>query len=227
MAEIITDLEVLRQKSQDLKSTEIRSVSKSLVQAFPENALGLAAPQIGVKKRAFIAKLSRDRFYLFVNPEVVWNSSDSSPSVESCLSLPGVTKCVSRYNQVQVRCLKIVDLNTKEELVDLRVKDLDAYVIQHEIDHLNGVLIIDLPEVPTREEKVAQRFQRRQEKIAASRQKQNHSAPIKISSKKLEKARRQEKSRRRREKISVEIQERYRAELEGLIQRPQDEVKTP
>ncbi len=73
-----------------------------------------------------------------INPEITWRSEETSVMEEGCLSLPKINVDVTRSAEVLVRYL---DGNSVEQ--DRRLHDLDARVVQHEIDHLNGVLIVD------------------------------------------------------------------------------------
>ena len=104
--------------------------------------VGLAAPQVGVSKRVVVIDISHEdekREPLFlVNPEIIWKSEDKVCGEEGCLSVPEQRAEVERYASIKVRYL---DYNGQEheELID----DFLAIVIQHELDHLDGILYID------------------------------------------------------------------------------------
>lgn len=98
---------------------------------------GLAAPQVGVLKRLITIDVEDD-FYALINPEIIHKSDESSVWVEGCLSIPGVEAEFARPARVTVRAL---DPDGKEILLERG--ELVARVLQHEIDHLNGVLFID------------------------------------------------------------------------------------
>ena len=102
------------------------------------DGVGLAAPQVGVCARFFVLGLPRDRDRVFINPEIVATARRRVRSEESCLSLPGVTVEVPRYAWVDVRAW-----DETGESFELRARGLLARAIQHELDHLNGVLCID------------------------------------------------------------------------------------
>ncbi len=106
------------------------------------NGIGLAAIQIGVAKRVIVMDLSREDEdpapQYFVNPEITWVSDETKPYDEGCLSIPDIYETVVRPAKVSVRYLDF-DGNQKE----LEAEDLLAVCIQHEIDHLNGILFID------------------------------------------------------------------------------------
>jgi peptide deformylase len=101
--------------------------------------VGLAAPQLGVSQRLLVYRVGPDApVIVLANPEVEWQSDESESLDEGCLSIPGITVDVERPVYVRVRALD-------EEGADRTVEasGLEARVIQHEIDHLDGVLILD------------------------------------------------------------------------------------
>jgi peptide deformylase len=104
--------------------------------------IGLAAIQIGVAKRVIVMDISRQdeppapRY--FVNPEILWASEETLPYEEGCLSVPEIYDEVERPAQVKLRYL-----NYQGETVEEDAEGLFAVCIQHEMDHLDGVLFID------------------------------------------------------------------------------------
>jgi peptide deformylase len=96
--------------------------------------IGLAAPQVGVSERIIVVGFFRPKF--LVNPEVVWASDELKSRHEGCLSLPGAQISVTRPSQVRVEYTSRWG-RTKE----VKAKGLRAACLQHEIDHLDGVLI--------------------------------------------------------------------------------------
>ena len=104
--------------------------------------VGLAAPQVGVTKRIIVVdvgKTEEEREPLrMANPEIIWESEDWSVYEEGCLSLPEYYADVERPEQVRVKYRD--ETNTEREL---EVEGLLATCIQHEIDHLEGVLFVD------------------------------------------------------------------------------------
>jgi peptide deformylase len=104
--------------------------------------IGLAAVQIGVPLRIIVMDLARDdepkapRY--FVNPEILWASEETKPWEEGCLSVPEIYDEVDRPARVKLRYL---DYDGK--LIEEDAEDLFAVCIQHEMDHLEGVLFID------------------------------------------------------------------------------------
>jgi peptide deformylase len=101
--------------------------------------IGLAATQIGVLHRVLVYRTdAEDDITALVNPVLEWSSEETEAAEEGCLSLPGVHIEVERPAQVRVRAL---DASGAEVVIE--AQELQARVIQHEIDHLNGVLILD------------------------------------------------------------------------------------
>jgi peptide deformylase len=101
--------------------------------------IGLAATQVGVMHRVLVYRVEPDSaFAALVNPVLEWSSGDSETMEEGCLSLPGVHVEVERPVHVRVRAL---DELGDEQLIE--ASGLEARVIQHEMDHLDGVLILD------------------------------------------------------------------------------------
>ena len=101
--------------------------------------VGLAATQVGVVHRLLVYRVQQDApLAALVNPEVEWAGRDSEAMEEGCLSLPGVHVEVDRPIHVRVRAL-----DEFGEPILIEATGLEARVIQHEIDHLDGVLILD------------------------------------------------------------------------------------
>jgi peptide deformylase len=100
------------------------------------NGIGLAAPQAGITRRVFVAEIEGRRICL-ANP-VIMDCSGRDEMVEGCLSLPGVSVRLERDLEIEVR-----GYSARGRRSSHRIHGLWARVIQHEIDHLNGVLISD------------------------------------------------------------------------------------
>ena len=100
--------------------------------------IGLAAPQVGISKRIIVwTDKDRDEFYVAVNPVIV-SSRGKIKIQESCLSLPSIRREVKRR-----RVIKVVALNEDARRVTFDLANTDAVIVQHEIDHLNGITIMD------------------------------------------------------------------------------------
>ena len=117
------------------------------------DGIGLAAPQAGFSERFFVLHLPRDHERVFVNPEIVERSQRTVGSEESCLSLPGVSVDVPRASWVEVHAW-----DERGNRIELKARGLLGRAIQHEIDHLNGVLCIDHID-PKRRERIARRLE--------------------------------------------------------------------
>ena len=135
----------LRLVSEPVKTVDagVRALVDDMFQTMYEApGVGLAAIQIGVPKRIVTADTAKKdeekRPQVFLNPEVVWSSEDKATYEEGCLSIPEYYEEVERPTQVKVRYMDI-DGKTQE----IEANGLLATVLQHEIDHLNGVLFID------------------------------------------------------------------------------------
>jgi peptide deformylase len=101
--------------------------------------VGLAAPQLGISQRLLVYRIGPDApVIVLANPEVEWSSGEREAGEEGCLSIPGLTVDVERPLHVRVRAQ---DEEGEQRVVE--ASGLEARVIQHEIDHLDGVLILD------------------------------------------------------------------------------------
>jgi peptide deformylase len=101
--------------------------------------VGLAATQVGVVHRLLVYRIAQDaQLAALINPEIEWSGRDTESMEEGCLSLPRVLVDVDRPIHVRVRAL-----NEYGESILIEASGLEARVIQHEIDHLDGVLILD------------------------------------------------------------------------------------
>ena len=136
---------VLKQVSTPVEAVddELRALMDDMLETmYDAPGIGLAAIQIGVPKRVIVMDLSREgepkapRY--FVNPEITWRSEETVPYEEGCLSVPDVYDEVDRPARVRLKYLGY-DGKAVEEEAD----GLYAVCIQHEMDHLEGVLFID------------------------------------------------------------------------------------
>ncbi len=136
---------VLREKTKPVEQIDqgvkelVADMMATLRQA---KGLGLAAPQVGSTTRLFILDLSgldlTESIRVFINPEIVETSEEDVVMEEGCLSFPGIYQKISRPKRVKVKAL---DLDGKE--FTLEADEMLARAIQHEYDHLEGVLFID------------------------------------------------------------------------------------
>lgn len=130
---------VLRKKAEKVSLTdEVKQLIKRMKKAVKEHdGIGLAAPQIGESKRVIVIETG-DSFTALLNPEILEKSEETIITKEGCLSVDGIWLDVERAKKVKAKAL------TEEgEEVEIEAEDLLAVVLQHEIDHLNGILFID------------------------------------------------------------------------------------
>ena len=136
---------ILRKKSESLEKVddEIRELLDDMLETmYAAPGIGLAAVQVGILKRIIVIDISKDKEkknpLFLINPEIISRSKKTSVYEEGCLSLPGHFAEIERPAECQI---KFVDYNGKEK--ELIANGLLATCIQHEVDHLNGVLFID------------------------------------------------------------------------------------
>jgi peptide deformylase len=136
---------VLKQKSLPVEKVddELRALMDDMLETmYAAPGIGLAAIQVGVPKRVIVMDLTRDEEdrqpRYFVNPEILWASEETAPYEEGCLSIPEVYDEVERPARVRIRYLNRDGVEIEEE-----AEGLYAVCIQHEMDHLEGVLFID------------------------------------------------------------------------------------
>jgi len=139
------DHKVLKQKSRrvDAVDDDLRALMDDMLETmYAAPGIGLAAIQVGVPKRVLVMDLSRGEEpkqpRCFVNPEIIWASEETAPYEEGCLSVPEIYEEVERPARVRVRYLDYDGRKVEED-----AEGLFATCIQHEIDHLEGVLFID------------------------------------------------------------------------------------
>ena len=134
----------LRQKSSEVEQVtdETRKLMDDMLETmYDAPGIGLAAIQIGVPKRVIVIDLSRDEKknpLYFVNPKIIKKSDTDSTYEEGCLSVPGQFAEVDRPDKCHISFL---DYNGKKQ--ELKAEGLLATCIQHEMDHLEGILFID------------------------------------------------------------------------------------
>ncbi|MFA5570307.1 MAG: peptide deformylase [Sphaerochaetaceae bacterium] len=143
--------EVLREKT--TRVTEFDNALALLVDAMFDtmveaDGIGLAAPQVGVSKRLFVIDTRQEhQKYVFINPEILQMSPEEGSHEEGCLSIPGVYADVIRPLEITIQAQDL-----KGKAFTLHADGLLARAIQHELDHLNGVLFIDRLEQTTQQE---------------------------------------------------------------------------
>ncbi len=135
----------LKQKASRVDTVDsdlVRVLDDMLETMYAAPGIGLAAPQVGISKRVLvidIGKTEEDRQPLrIINPEIVWVSEDDNTYEEGCLSVPEHYAQVVRPKTVRVRYM-----DHQGEIREIDCDGLLATVIQHEMDHLDGILFID------------------------------------------------------------------------------------
>lgn len=118
--------------------TLLKDMADTMYQA---EGVGLAAPQVGILRRVAVIDISenRDQLIEFINPEIIWRSEETQCGREGCLSLPGRAGIVTRPKKVKVKAQ-----DRHGEPFELEAEDLLARAICHELDHLDGVVYIDV-----------------------------------------------------------------------------------
>jgi peptide deformylase len=141
----LPDEKILRQPSAPLKRVdeEARRLFDDMLETmYDAPGIGLAAIQIGVPRRAVVLDLSKEgeesKPLFLANPEIVWVSETMGDYEEGCLSIPDFYEMVERPRDIKVRYL-----DRMGEPHEITASGLLATCLQHEIDHLNGVLFID------------------------------------------------------------------------------------
>ncbi len=130
-------------KSVDTIDNEILDILDDMLETmYAAPGIGLAAIQIGIPKRLLVIDIGRDIEnrdpHFFINPEILNPAEEISSFEEGCLSVPGVWEEIERPNECNVRFL---DVNGNEK--NVRYSGMMATVIQHEMDHLNGIVFVD------------------------------------------------------------------------------------
>lgn len=141
-------MEVLRHPSPILKSratevdtsadSSLRELVRSMAETmYEENGVGLAAPQVGVHKRVIVFDVE-DRLAALCNPVITESSDETEVDEEGCLSVPGVSVPVERA--VRIVC---TGQTLEGHDITIEAEEFLARVLQHEIDHLDGIIILD------------------------------------------------------------------------------------
>ena len=135
--------DVLRQVAVPVEPEEINDEFRVLINEMFEtiiaaNGVGLAAPQVDISKRFFVVIADDDVRRVFINPQIISTSNDLVDYEEGCLSLPKIYENIKRPSQVTVQAL-----NENGKPFTIEADGLLARIIQHENDHLNGIVFID------------------------------------------------------------------------------------
>lgn len=155
----------LRKRSDEIIAAEFDGELQSLIDdmfatMYHARGVGLAAPQIGINKRLSVIDVSSDKSQqlVLINPEIIAQSGQQTFE-EGCLSVPGIYERVTRAAKVTLRAL-----DRQGQSYELEADELLAECIQHEIDHLDGKLFIDLLS-PLKRERARQKFAKTQRSV--------------------------------------------------------------
>jgi peptide deformylase len=130
---------ILRQHSSEIKAidTEVRRLVEDMLETMDAaGGIGLAANQVGVSRRVAVVEVEGDRFAM-INPRIV-ETGGAATAEEGCLSIPEIYADVTRPERVVVEALDVEGNQFRKEATGLK-----ARAIQHEIDHLDGILFLD------------------------------------------------------------------------------------
>jgi len=134
----------LKQKAKPVVKVDetIKALVKDMVETmYAEQGIGLAAPQVGVLRRILVVDTSPkqpgEKLRVFINPELV-SAEGRTKFTEGCLSIPGEAEEIERFERVKLRAL-----NEKGQPYEVEATGLLAIALQHEMDHLDGVMFVD------------------------------------------------------------------------------------
>lgn len=130
-------------KPVDKVDDEVRRVMDDMLETmYDAPGIGLAAPQVGDLRRILVIDCAREEEpptpHRMANPEIIWRSENLVTGEEGCLSLPEIFADVTRPDAIRVRYL-----DHENEIREMDAEGMLATVIQHEVDHLNGILFVD------------------------------------------------------------------------------------
>ncbi len=135
---------ILREKASPVKefNKDLQKLIDDMIETmYAAQGVGLAAPQVGISKRLIVIDVSsrgeQQPLIVLINPEIIYSEGEAKTE-EGCLSIPGYTTIVTRVEKVRVK-----GLDREENPIEVEGEGFFARALQHEIDHLNGFLIID------------------------------------------------------------------------------------
>ena len=153
--------ELLRQKAAKIEKIddEIKNKAVEMLEILKrDKGVGIAGPQIGFMKRIFISQIEGDDARIYINPSILETSQETVKVEEGCLSIPGIYADVIRSKKIKIQAW-----NENGRPFTLEADGLLARVIQHEYDHLEGVLFLDrLPD--KKKDKLMLKFEKKTRK---------------------------------------------------------------
>ena len=180
--------EILRKKAEPVAEVtdEIRKLADDMLETMIEaNGVGLAGPQVGKSLRIFVAMADDDVKRVFINPQIIKTSEEVEEYEEGCLSIPQVYESITRPSRVTVQAL-----NENGKPFTLEADGLLARIIQHEYDHLEGIMYIDRGD-PQYAADVTEKMKKRLERAAkkeAEKARKTAKIAAKIAAKEAKKA---------------------------------------
>jgi len=154
--------QLLHEKAEKIDNIndEITDLANKMIEILKsENGIGVAGPQIGVKKRIFVTHVQNDEARIFINPSMLETSLKTVKYEEGCLSIPGIYSNVTRPESIKIQAW-----NEKGRPFTLETSGILARVIQHEYDHLEGMLFLDrVPE--GKRNKLVEKYEKVNEKV--------------------------------------------------------------
>jgi peptide deformylase len=131
----------LRQKSQPVKEIgpKYKKIAADLIETLHAGeGIGLAGPQVGLMERIFVVQIGSDEPHVFINPTIIGTSQETGKYEEGCLSIPG-----QYADEIRPKSVKVQAWNERGRPFTIEADGLLGRAIQHEFDHLEGVLFID------------------------------------------------------------------------------------
>ncbi|MFO7265165.1 MAG: peptide deformylase [Limnochordales bacterium] len=156
--------EVLRRKAKPVKrvTKRVQKLIEDMVETmYHANGVGLAAPQVGVSEQIIVADDGNGLLCL-INPRITYRAGHEV-DVEGCLSIPDIVAYVARATEIEVE-----GLDERGRPVRHRLEGYLARIVQHEVDHLNGVLITDIAESVHRADELEREERRAQQSTGAA-----------------------------------------------------------
>ena len=135
--------ELLRKSAKEVKAfnDHIKEILNDMAETmYDSDGVGIAAPQVGILRRMFIVDIGEGPVE-FINPEIIEKSEETENGMEGCLSVPGKFGWVERPTKIRIRAF-----DRNGDPFELEAEDFFARAIQHEYDHLDGTLYIDIME---------------------------------------------------------------------------------
>jgi peptide deformylase len=136
----------------DVESIDVASLVKRMAEAmYAAPGVGLAATQLGVQKRVIVFDLDHENLHVLLNPEIVEVSEETCIEEEGCLSVPGIVVPIERPAGIVCEGATLAGAKVR-----LEANDMLSRVLQHEVDHLDGVVILDRADPADRKEALKQ-----------------------------------------------------------------------